>query len=195
MHDILQSCDLFADISNPTISKLVRTKHQESQKHRVLSTYRNYKFNQGPPIRDYPDFDYAFSESRRMNCERVQRRPPQSLKSWLRQTLPIAKSRLDLSKSLREENRLLQESICLRYGLQSIMIDPNWTLATVKGHLLSLKKVLQCVDARTLTEESPPSSAGGVKFVLGHRSYVSVDGGVHLCCEDTFQQWLQVRDL
>lgn len=87
--------------------------------------------------------------------------------------------------------------MCLRYGLQSVRIDPNWTAVTVKGHLLNLNKVLQCVDVQALTEKRSlsGSSTGGLNLVLGHRNYVSVDGGVHLSCEDTLQQWLQVRDL
>ena len=190
MHDILQSCDLFGDVHNPTISKLIRTKHQESQKHRVLSAYRRHG-SQQEQVYDFPDFDYAFSE-RKMSYEHNQPKQPENLRSWLRQNLHISKSRLDSSKALREENRSLRESMCSRYGLQDIGVDPDWTAATVKGHLLCLQKALECVDVAGL---SKVSGAGGLRFVLGHRSRVSVEGKVHLSCEDTLQQWVQVRAL
>ena len=187
IHDILQSCDLFADINNPTASKLIKTKHQESQKHRVLSTYNRYR-SQKEPIQDYPDFDYAFSE-RRMHFAHEHRKQPESLEIWLSQNLSLARSRLDLSKTLTEENRLLIEKICSRYKVQSVKVDSDWTAATVKGHLLCLEKTLSCINVADLAAKSD----GRLRFVLSHSSRVSLEREVELSCEDTVQQWLHVK--
>ena len=195
VHDILQSCDLFADINNPMISKLLRTKYQENEKHRVLSTYKRYKSHHHgnqEPLQDYPDFDYVFSERNRAGSEHVQQKQPEFLKKWLKRNLPLAKSRLDSSKCLREENESLRENICSRHRLQRIKVNPDWTAATVKGHLLSLERGLGLADVAALVERSP--AGGGLSVVLGHSgSFVSVHGEVHLSCEDTLQQWLQVN--
>lgn len=200
VHDILQSCDLFADVSNPTISKLLRTKHQENEKNRVMSTYKRYKshhhhHHQQEPLQDYPDFDYIFSE-RNTGKTDVQYKRPECLRDWLKHNLSLARSRLDLSRRLRAENDSLKERICSRHGLRCIEVNPDWTAATVKGHLLSLEKTLG-VATRTHSSaalESGFGGGGGVKVVLGHSgSFVSVRGEVHLSCEDTVQQWLQVR--
>ena len=188
VHDILQSCDLFADISNMTVSKLIRTKHQESQKLRVLSTYEHHKSHQ-EPLQDYPDFDYSFSE-RKTGSSEMKQEQPQYLDIWLKQKLSLAKSRLNSSRHLREENTSLQKTLCSRYRLQSVRVNPDWTAVTVKGHLLSLEKLLELVDTAALMERSHD----GLRFALGHSSFVSADGEIHLSCEDTLQQWLQVRD-
>ena len=196
VHDILQSCDLFADISNSTISKLLRTKHEESEKHRVLSTYSRYKSHQHrqpEPLQDYPDFDYMFSERAKTGSEHVQERQPESLETWLKENLPLARSRLDSSKCLREENESLKERICSRHGLQSLSVTSDWTAATVKGHLLSLEKALEIATTASLVEGSQ-GDGDGLRVALGHsQSFVSVHGEVHLSCEETIQQWLQVR--
>ena len=191
VHDILQSCDLFADISNMTVSKLIRTKHQESQKLRVLSTYEHHKSHQ-EPLQDYPDFDYSFSE-RKTGSSEMKQEQPQYLDIWLKQKLSLAKSRFNSSRHLREENTSLQKNLCSRYNLQDVRVHPDWTATTVKGHLLSLEKLLELVAMAALTERSR-AAADGLKFVLGHSSFVSADGEVHLSCEDTLQQWLQVTD-
>ena len=201
VHDILQSCDLFANISNPTISKLIRTKHQESEKHRVLSTYKHYKSrhqHHQEPLQDYPDFDYIFSERNRTSSEHVQQKQPECFKNWLKLNLSLARSRLDSSRCLREQNESLKERVCSRHGLQRIEVNPDWTAATVKGHLLSLDKALGVAknNADTLVKWSPAAAAdsgSGLKVVLGHSgSFVNIHGEVHLSCEDTVQQWLQV---
>jgi hypothetical protein len=208
VHDILQSCDLFADVSNPAISKLLRTKQQESEKHRVLSTYNRYKshhhlhHHHQEPLQDYPDFDYVFSERNKTGSEHVQHRQPECLRKWLKQNLSLARSRLDSSRRLREENESLKERICSRHHglLRCIEVNPDWTAATVKGHLLSLEKALGAVasgsNLDTLVEEleGDGDNGGGLRMVLGHSgNFVSVSGEVHLSCEETVQQWLQVR--
>ena len=122
---------------------------------------------------------------------------PECLRNWLKHNLSIARSRLDSSCHLREENESLKERICSRHGLQFIKVNPDWTAATVKGHLLSLEKTLgviangyNTVDALA---EGDNGDDGGLKVVLGHSgSFVSIRGEVHLSCEDTVQQWLQV---
>ncbi len=210
VHDILQSCDLFTDVSNPAILKLLRTKHQEREKHRVLSTYNRYKshhhhsLHHQEPLQDYPDFDYIFSERNKTSSEHVQKRQPECLKNWLIQNLSLARSRLDSSRRLREENESLKERICSRHRLlRCIEVNPDWTAATVKGHLLSLEKALGVVasgsNLDTLVEELQSDGdnrggGGGLRMVLGRSgSFVSVHGEVHLSCEETVQQWLQVR--
>ena len=192
VHDILQSCDLFADLSNPTLSKLIREKHEESQKHRVLSTYKHYsQSQQQAPVQDYPDFDYAFTE-REINSQRVRHKSPEYLDVWLKQNLPLASSRLESSRSLRKENELIKDSICSEYGLHCIKIEQDWTAVTVKGYLKCLKRALERVDVASLVGKCE-AAGGGVRVVLGHSCRVSPDGQVHLSCEDTLQQWIQVR--
>ena len=209
MHDILQSCDLFADISNPAISKLLRTKHQENEKHQVLSTYNRYKshhhHDHQEPLQDYPDFDYIFSERKFNKTSSVEHAyvrhsQPECLRSWLKQNLSLARSRLDSSRRLREENESLKEKICSRHRLlRSIEVNPEWTAATIKGHLLSLERALGVVaSGSSLVEEleggDRDNGGGGLRIVLGHSgSFVGVHGDVHLSCEETVQQWLQVR--
>ena len=215
VHDILQSCDLFADVSNPAISKLLQTKHQENEKHQVLSTYKRYKshhhhhhdHHHQEPLQDYPDFDYIFSERKfnktsSMEHVYVRHSQPECLRSWLKQNLSLARSRLDLSRRLREENESLKEEICWRHGLlRSIEVNSEWTAATVKGHLLSLERALGVIaNGSSLDalveglEGSDCDNGGGLRMVLGHSgSFVSVHGDVHLSCEETVQQWLQVR--
>ena len=194
VHDILQSCDLFADISNPTISKLIETKHRESQKHLVLSAYKHHRHRQEEEIFDYSYLEYAFSE-RRMSSKRSQRKQPDCLEEWLKENLSLARARSESSRCLLEENQLLQENLCLRYGIRSIEVETDWTAATVKGHLLSLKNVLEQVDAAVLESwKGGVLGAGGLRFVLGgHRSHVSLDGVIHLSFEETRHQWMQVR--
>lgn len=212
VHDILQSCDLFADVSNPAISKLLRTKHQESEKHRVLSTYNQYKshhhhsHHHQEPLQDYPDFDYIFSErkfNKTSSMEQMRHSQPECLRHWLKQNLSLARSRLDSSRCLREENESLKEKICSRHGLlRCIEVNPEWTAATVKGHLLSLERALGVANGSSLDAlveelgdgDGDNGGGGGLKMVLGHSgSFVSVHGDVHLSCEETVQQWLQVR--
>ena len=131
---------------------------------------------------------------------------PECLRNWLKQNLSLARSRLDSSRRLREENESLKEKICSRYGLlRSIEVNPEWTAATVKGHLLSLERALGVVmvasgsslDALVKELEGGDrdnGAGGGLRMVLGHSgSFVSVHGDVHLSCEETVQQWLQVR--
>lgn len=94
----------------------------------------------------------------------------------------------------------MKERICSRHGLQFIKVNPDWTAATVKGHLLSLEKTLQLGivangNSMDALAEGGNDDDGGLKVVLGHSgSFVSIRGEVHLSCEDTVQQWLQVSD-
>lgn len=216
VHDILQSCDLFAYVSNPVISKLLQTKHRESEKHRVLSTYNRYKshhhhhhnHHRQEPLQDYPDFDYIFSERKFNKTSSVEHAyvrhsQPECLRNWLKQNLSLARSRLDSSRRLREENESLKEKICSRHQLlRSIEVNPEWTAATIKGHLLSLERALGVVASSSsldalvegLEGSDRDNGGGGLRMMLGHsRSFVGVHGDVHLSCEETVQQWLQVR--
>ena len=81
-------------------------------------------------------------------------------------------------------------------------MNPEWTAATVKGHLLSLERTLGVVangsSLDALVEElgggDRDYGGGGLRIVLGHSgSFMSIHGDVHLSCEETVQQWLQVR--
>ena len=107
------------------------------------------------------------------------------------------------SRRLREENESLKEKICLRHRLlRCIEVNPEWTAATVKGHLLSLERALGVANGSNLDAlveelgdgDGDNGGGGGLKMVLGHSgSFVSVHGDIHLSCEETVQQWLQVR--
>ena len=181
VHDLLKSCDLSAQVSGSTKKKLAEIKASDEQiRLRKLWTPQPPKV--ADPFQDWDDYeDYLTRRSENKS-------KPVYLDSWLLENLPKAKEYLEASRQTRDDNVALIRNLCSRFTLGGILIDSDWTSATLRGHLQSLQKLLE--QEKAGIEELGPE----LTLVLGYSngSRVELNGYTYLNCEDTVHQWAKV---
>lgn len=176
VHDILESCDLSKHVSASIRAKLEEIRVSDEQGRLGVD------LGGEPRLSDIPDWEDAFMRSS------ARKKGPVFLDKWLKENLPLAKECLESSWPIREQNAALIRELCDDFNIQGIRIDTEWTAVTVRGHLLSLQKLLQ-------QESLLVGNLGtAVSIVLGCGSGVDIHGQLHLNCEQTIQQWMQVYD-
>lgn len=181
VHDLLKSCDLSAQVSVSTKTKLAEIKASDEQiRLRKLWTLQPPRV--ADPFQDWDDYEDYFTRRSENKSK------PVYLDSWLLENLPKAKECLEASRQTREDNVALIRNLCSQFALGGIIIDSDWTSATLRGHLQSLQKLLE--QEKAGIEELGPE----LTLVLGYSngSRVELNGHTYLNCEETVHQWAKV---
>ena len=181
--DILGSCDLSSYLTEDVRMKLVEIKEHDKLQ-------RTNSSDQTPTqsTLERRDWEKEWDSVFRSKSRDRRGSAPTYLDKWLAENLSHARECLDASRPIRKENESTVQGLCSEFNLRSIAANPDWMAATLRGHLHNLKKSLEC-QRKSLTFDLDP----GVALVLGYTHGVDASGRIFLNCEETVQQWLQVR--
>lgn len=184
VHDLLGSCDLSGYLTEDVRTKLVEIKERDELE-RTDSDTRRSSAQSNFEKRDWErEWENVFSRKTRESVRAV----PTYLDKWLSESLSRARESLRASLPIRMENHSTIQELCGEFNLRGIATEVDWMAATLRGHLLNLKKSLQCQRSRTSSLDG-----SAVALVLGYAHGVDVNGRILLNCEETVQQWVQVH--
>ena len=190
VHDILESCDLSIHINSTTRAKLAKIKTTDQLRDHILSMYSHYH---NPCVNvmtnedlNYPDFETLFQENgpKRKSVHEEST----NFEQWLVTNIKVAEANTTSSCHVRSGNQMLIKDMCQCYRVKDVRTDVEWTASTLRGHLQAVKELLGHTQVESVLEDY----GRDVTVYLGYRNFVDVNACVHLDCEQTLQQWIQV---
>ena len=115
-----------------------------------------------------------------------ERKSEKALVEFFEQKSVLARTRLKDSSKLRHQNAELIDKICKDFGIESLVVESNWTVRLLHGYMKNLHDCLS-------RNKDEISKATGWNVVLSLWNGVDSDGTVHLNIEDEPLSWVKVQ--